>query len=99
MLVRIGFHFFANLPWNGLQVRSCNVVPFGMHLNKSVNNGSGGSVLADWLIDGDGALFVCELDLNLFHLISIRLRDLNQACLNRGLNGLKDYADKSICEC
>ena len=72
VLVWIGFHFFANVPWNGLQVRSWHVLPFGMRLHKRVTNGGSGSVPADWLIDCVGALFVCEFDLILFHLIPIR---------------------------
>ena len=59
-----------------LDFASWHVLPFGMRLNKSVNNDGSGSVLADWLIDCGSALFVCKFDLNLFHLVSIRLRDL-----------------------
>ena len=45
-----------------LDFASWHVFPIGMRLNKSV------SVLADWLIDCVGAIFVCEFDLNLLHL-------------------------------
>ena len=47
-----------------LDFASWHVLPFGMRLNKSVNNDGSGSVLADWLIDCGSALFVCEFDLN-----------------------------------
>ena len=54
-----------------LDFASWHVLPCGMRLNKRVNNGGSGSV--DGLIDCVGALFGCEFDLNLFHLILIRL--------------------------
>ena len=47
-----------------LDFASWHVLPFGVCLNKRVNNGGSGSV--DGLIDCVGALFVCEFDLTCF---------------------------------
>ena len=73
-----------------LDFASWHVFPVGMRLNKRVNNGGSGSVLADWLIDCVGALFVCEFDLNLFHLILIRLRDLYR--ISMGISYRRRYS-------
>ena len=58
-----------------LDFASWHVLPFEVRLNNvSVNNGGSGSV--DGLIDCVSVLFVREFDLNVLHLIPVRLRDL-----------------------
>ena len=51
-----------------------HIFPFGMRLDKSVDNSGCGGILPDPLIDGIGALFVCEFDLNVFHASTPKIR-------------------------